>query len=163
MSGALCDRTMSVDIKGKVYRAVVRPTLVYGTETWALEKPQEKMEVAEMRMLDGWMYGVTKLNKIRNERISGKRDNGSRGNRKERTGKEVGVVWACVEKRGAVRRKEGNGKLKQWRKKRRRPNRRWIDKVKDDIKEKGLSADEVYDRATWRRMPYDSYIDNILL
>ena len=28
----------------------------------------------------------------------------------------------------------------------------WLDKVKDDIKEKGLSADEVYDRATWRRM-----------
>ena len=25
-------------------------------------------------------------------------------------------------------------------------------KVKDDIKEKGLSADDVYDRTTWRRM-----------
>ena len=37
-----------------------------------------------------------------------------------------------------------------------RPKRRWLDKVKDDIKEKGLSAD-VYDRATWRRM--SSYID----
>ena len=39
----------------------------------------------------------------------------------------------------------------------RRRKRRWLDKVKDDIKEKGLSADEVYDRATWRRM--SSYID----
>ena len=29
--------------------------------------------------------------------------------------------------------------------------------VKDDIKEKGLSADDVYDRATWRRI--SSYID----
>ena len=38
------------------------------------------------------------------------------------------------------------------RRKRGRPNRRWSNKVKDDIKEKGLSADEVYDRATWRRM-----------
>ena len=28
--------------------------------------------------------------------------------------------------------------------KRGRPKRRWLDKVKDDIKEKGLSADEVY-------------------
>ena len=43
------------------------------------------------------------------------------------------------------------------RRKRGRPNRRWLDKVKDDIKEKGLSADEVYGRATWRRM--SSYID----
>ena len=38
-----------------------------------------------------------------------------------------------------------------------RPKRRWLDKVKDGIKEKGLSADDVSDRATWRRM--SSYID----
>ena len=42
------------------------------------------------------------------------------------------------------------------RRKRGRPKRRWLDKVKDDIKENGMSADDVYDRATWRRMP--SYI-----
>ena len=45
----------------------------------------------------------------------------------------------------------------QGRRKRGRPKRRWLDKVKDDIKEKGLSSDDVYDRATWRRMT--SYID----
>ena len=33
-----------------------------------------------------------------------------------------------------------------------RAKRRWLDTVKDDIKEKGLSADEVYDRAIRRRM-----------
>ena len=38
----------------------------------------------------------------------------------------------------------------QGRRKRGRPKRRWLDKVKDDIKEKGLSADEVYDSATRR-------------
>ena len=45
----------------------------------------------------------------------------------------------------------------QGRRKRGRPKRRWLDKVKDDIKEKGLSADYVYDHATWRRM--SSYVD----
>ena len=45
----------------------------------------------------------------------------------------------------------------QGRRKRGRPKRRWLDKVKDDIKEKGLSADDVYDRATWRRMSPDNY------
>ena len=45
----------------------------------------------------------------------------------------------------------------QGRRKRGRPKRRWLDKVKNHIKEKGLSADEVYDRATWRCM--SSYID----
>ena len=44
----------------------------------------------------------------------------------------------------------------QGRRKRGRP-KTWLVKVKDDIKEKGLSADDVYDRATWRRM--SSYID----
>ena len=43
--------------------------MMYGAETWALKKAQEKkLEVAEMRMLR-WMCGVTKLDKIRNERI----------------------------------------------------------------------------------------------
>ena len=41
--------------------------------------------------------------------------------------------------------------------KRGRPKRRWLEKVKDGIKEKGLSADDVYDRATWRHMSL--YID----
>ena len=46
----------------------------------------------------------------------------------------------------------------QGRRRRGRHKRRWLDKVKDDIKEKGLMlADEVYDCATWRRM--SSYID----
>ena len=52
VSGVLCDRRMNVKIKGKVYRTVVRPALMYGSETCALKKAQEnKLEVAEMRML----------------------------------------------------------------------------------------------------------------
>ena len=35
----------------------------------------------------------------------------------------------------------------QGRRKRGRPKRRWLNKVKDDIKEKGLSEEEVYDGA----------------
>ena len=55
--------------KGKVFRTVVRPALMYGAETWALKKALEnKLEVAEMRMFR-WMCRITKLDKIRNERI----------------------------------------------------------------------------------------------
>ena len=43
----------------------------YGAETWAVKTAQEKeFDVAEMRMLR-WMSGVTKLDRIRNERIRG--------------------------------------------------------------------------------------------
>ena len=73
------------------------------------------------------------------------------------TVKEVEVVWACDQKRGTLCRKECDCNECTGRRKRGRPKRRWLDKVKDDIKEKGLSADDVYDRATWRRM--SSYID----
>ena len=56
-------------IMGNVSRTVARPALMYGAETWALKKAQEnKLEVAEMRMLR-WMYGVSKLGKIRNKRM----------------------------------------------------------------------------------------------
>ena len=44
---------------------------MYGAETWAVKKAHEKkLDVAEMRML-GWMSGVAKLDRIRNERIRG--------------------------------------------------------------------------------------------
>ena len=59
------------------------------------------------------------------------------------------MVRACDEKRGTLRRKEGDGNECAGEKEERR---KWLGKVKDDSKEKGLSADEVYDRATWRRM-----------
>ena len=142
-------------IKEKVYRTVVRPTLIYGAETWALKRAQEKkLEDTEMRILR-WMFGFTKLDKIRNERISGTT--------------KVGEITKKVQERrlkwyGHMMRRDehyiGRRVLEmkvQGRRKRGRPNRRWLDKVKDDMKEKGLSGEEVYDRATWRRM--SSYID----
>ena len=146
----LCDRRMNVQIKGNVYTTVARPALMYGTKTWALKKAQEnKLEVAEMRMLR-WMCGVTKLDKIRNERIRGTT--------------KVGEITKKVQERmlkwyGHVMRREEHyvGRRAMVMKVQRRPKRIWLDKVKDAVKEKGLSADDVYDRATWRRM--SSYID----
>ena len=70
----------------------------------------------------------------------GGKENG--GNLKEHPGTEVEVVWECDEKRGALRMNEGDGnESTRWR--RGRLKRRWLDKVKDDIKEKGLSGEEV--------------------
>ena len=70
-SGVLCDKRMPVKLKGKVYRTVVRPAMLYGAETWATTKRQEsRIEVNEMRMLR-WMWVVTRKDKIRNEHIRG--------------------------------------------------------------------------------------------
>ncbi|KAK3517926.1 hypothetical protein QTP70_027537, partial [Hemibagrus guttatus] len=52
VSGVLCERKISARIKGKVYRTVVRPAMLYGLETVALRKRQEsELEVAELKML----------------------------------------------------------------------------------------------------------------
>ena len=62
---------MPVKLKGKVYKTVIRPDMLYGVETWATMKRQEKrIEVTEMRMLR-WTCGVTRKDKIRNEHIRG--------------------------------------------------------------------------------------------
>ncbi|KAK3554863.1 hypothetical protein QTP86_000898 [Hemibagrus guttatus] len=71
VSGVLCDRKISVRIKGKVYRTVVRPAMLYGLETVSLRKRQEsELEVAELKMLR-FSLGVTRLDRIRNEYIRG--------------------------------------------------------------------------------------------
>ena len=71
VSGILCDRRKRLRVKGNVYKTVVRPAMMYSAETWAVQKAQEKkLDVAEMRMLR-WMSAVTKLDRIRNERIRG--------------------------------------------------------------------------------------------
>ena len=67
----MCDRRIYLWVNGKVYKTVVTSAMVYGAETWAVKKAQEKkLDVAEMMMLR-WIIGVTKLDRIRNERISG--------------------------------------------------------------------------------------------
>ena len=67
----LCDKRISARVKGKAYKTVVRPAMIYGAEAWPIKKTQEnKLDVAEMRMLR-WMCGVTRWDRIRNEHIRG--------------------------------------------------------------------------------------------
>ena len=68
-SGVLYDKRVPLGLKGKVYRMVVRPAVLYGSECWPLKKTQaQRLMVAEMRMIR-WMCGFTRLDRIRNEVI----------------------------------------------------------------------------------------------
>ena len=93
-----------------------------------------------------WMYGVTRLDKIRNERIRWTtKVGGIKKKVQERRLKWYGHVMRREEnyvgRRAMVMKVQGTRKIG-------RHKRRGLDKVKDGIKEKGLSADDVYDRAT---------------
>ncbi|XP_070012748.1 uncharacterized protein [Nicotiana sylvestris] len=63
---------MSLRLKGKFYKVVVRPTMLYVAECWPVKSSHvQQMKVAEMRMLR-WMCGHTRLDRIRNEVIRDK-------------------------------------------------------------------------------------------
>ena len=71
VSGILCDRKLSAKVKGKMYKNVVRPTMLYGMETVAVtERQMGKMEVAQLKMVR-WALGVTRKDKTRNEYVRG--------------------------------------------------------------------------------------------
>ena len=90
---------------------------MYGVDTWAAKKAQKKFDKAEMR----WMWGVTKMDRITNERISGTTKEGgiskkvrerrlswydhAMGRDDEYVGKRV--MRMGVEGRGKGRRKRG--------------------------------------------------------
>ena len=100
---------------------------------------ENKLEVVEMRMLR-WMCGVTKLERISNERVRKVQQRSLKWCGHVMIGEEHYVGRTAMAMKIQGRRKRG------------RPKRRWLDKVKDDIKEKGLSGEEVFDRVTWRRV-----------
>ena len=67
----LCDRKVPMKLKGRIYKTVVKPALLYSLEIGATSKKEEqKLDENEMRMLR-WMCGVTRKDKIMNQCIRG--------------------------------------------------------------------------------------------
>ena len=145
VSGILCDRRISLRVKGKVYKTVARPVMMYGAETWAVKKAQEKkLDVAEMRMLR-WLSGVSKLDIIRNERSRGTTKVGEIAKKVQ----ESRLKWY-----GHVSRREGEyvgkrvmGMEVPGKRRRGRPKRRWLDSIRNDLSERELSGVDAQDRA----------------
>jgi hypothetical protein len=51
-SGVLCDPRVPLKLKGKFYRTVIRPAMLYGTKCWPTKiRHVQQLSVAEMRML----------------------------------------------------------------------------------------------------------------
>jgi len=58
---------MPVGVKGKVYKTMIRPVMIYGAEAWSpRRKEEELLERTEMRMLR-WILGASLKERKRNE------------------------------------------------------------------------------------------------
>ena len=67
-SGVLFDKGIPEMVKGKLYATMVRPTMMYGSECWAVKKEHVHRLVVESRMLR-WMMGVKWQDKLENEYV----------------------------------------------------------------------------------------------
>ena len=154
MSGILCDRKVPVKLKGKVYKTAVRPAMLYGIETLPVKKANEsRLNVAEMKMLR-WMCGVTREDRIRNEYIRGT----VKVIEASKKAQEARLRWY-----GHVMRRDdeyvGRRMMEMevpGRRPRGRPKKRWKDCIREDMQEKNINQNMVYDRLTWRRLTINS-------
>ena len=150
VSGVICDRRLPARLKGKVYSSVVIPAMVYGLETVAVTKKQvEAMKVAEMKMLR-FAMGVTKKDKIRNEYIR----NTVEVERLEMKMREGRLRWyGHVMRRDQeyVGRRVMELELPEKRK-RGRLKRKFLDVMKEDIREVGAREKDIENRTLWRKI-----------
>ena len=150
LKGVMCDKRMPNRLKGKVYRTCIRPVMLYGSEAWPIRKVEErKLGTTEMRMLR-WSTGKTMLDRVPNE--------------KTRKLLQVRPIDEKVRERrmrwfGHVERRDEQyaGKLADQikpdgKRRRGRPQQRWDDNVKADLKFLGLTREDAQDRAKWRKL-----------
>ncbi|EYC29847.1 hypothetical protein Y032_0005g2291 [Ancylostoma ceylanicum] len=137
----MCSRVL----KGKIYRTVVRPAMMYGTECWPVSKTHERMlNTAEMCTLR-WACGLTRRDKVRNEDIRALMQTAPiqqklRAQRLRRFGHHhytlLGSPWMM----------EITGKRPRG-----VPKKRCKDTVSKDMRELGVTKDDAQDRDLWRR------------
>ena len=148
-------RSLSINVKRMMYERIVVPTVLYGAETWSLNvREKKRLNVMEMKCLRN-ICGVTIRDRIRNEEI------------RRRVGVEsdlVGRVGRCVLRWfGHIERMDEGRVAKRvyesgvdGRRGRGRPNRVWMDGVKEALNGRGLTLEQarvtVHDRAEWRRL-----------
>ena len=135
VSGVLCNRKLSGKVKGKIYKSVVRPAMLYGMKTAAVtERQVGKMEVAELKMVR-WALGVTRKGKIRNEYVRGIAKISKLGDKL----RNARLRWY-----GHVKRREEDYVGKRimemavpGRRKTGRSRRRWMDLLREDMEKVG--------------------------
>ena len=148
-------RDISLGTKVMVYESLVLSLLLYNSETWTLrEDTKQRLRVFEMGCLRR-ILGVTRRDRIRNAHV------------RERLNLSTDIVQRVAERRlrffGHVVRMPAHrlplvaiqGQV-HGKRSRGRPQKRWIDNVKEDVTTMGISLVEAFrltqDREGWRSL-----------
>ena len=150
LTGVLCDKKVPIQLKDKVYKTVIKPTMTYGAECWAVRKKDEnRLHVAEMRMLR-WIRGKTRKDHVRNQSI-------------QEDAKVCQMSTLLRQKRlhwyGHVKRREADNLSRKvmdmdvtGKRRRGRPRLRWTDNNREDMTKYELTADMTENRQYWKMM-----------
>ena len=149
LTGVLYDRKIPTRLKAKVYEAIIRPALTYGSECWTMKVTNKrKIATTEMRMLRG-ILGVSKRDHMRNEDI-----------RRIPHITPIDEVMRCGRLRwfGHVQRRDADNVTRivinlaiPGTRRRGRPKKTWPQQLKDDMTAVGVTQDMTLDRTEWRR------------
>ena len=146
----VCDKRMPRNLKVKIYKIVVRPVMVYGAETWALRKKEErKLERTEMRMLR-WILGVSLRDHVSNEEVRKR----ARIECISDVIRKAKLTWY----EHVLRRQEEHPIKRAWqsqvkgRRTRGRQKLRWKDGLETEMRKLGLTEQDAVDRKRWRRL-----------
>ena len=147
MSGVICDKKVLEALKNKIYKTAIRPAMTYGGECWPIRKSdQRRINTTEMKMLR-WMQGKTRKDHIRNTTI--------------RENAHVQPINTFLTKKrlswfGHVQRREEHNIAKYvlatqvpGSRPRGRPKLRWMDRIKQDMKENNIRPECATDRESW--------------
>ena len=147
VSGVMCDKKIPIKLKDKIYKTIVKPAMIYGSECWAVKKNDtQKLHTTEMRMLI-WARGKTKKDHIKNEDIW-----------REANVEPMTTFFRKKRLRwyGHMLRKEGEDTTKkmldmqvQGKRRRGRPKKRWLDNIREDRKEYKMTEDMAQNRSVW--------------
>ena len=156
-SGVLCDRRMPMKLKSKIQRQVVRPAMLYSSETWATKrKDEDRLDVTEMRMLR-WQCGLTRKDKVRNEHVRG-------------TLKVAPISTKVKENRlrwyGHIKRREAEHPIRKMmdmelpgRRRVGRPKLQWIHCIRREMDRLELSEEDALDQRKWKNVLRNHYSD----
>ena len=135
--------------KDKVYKTLIKPTMTYGAECWAVRKKDEnRLHVTEMRMLR-WIRGKT-MQKGPCQKQDNTRGCQSVPNVNIPEMKPVALVRTCQEKR--IRQRNMMDMVVPGKRRRGRPRLRWTDNNREDMTKYELTAVMTENRQYWKMM-----------